>query len=99
MHVHAYILIQQVLVPTDGGRYDVDLQSRQRTAVYWEEPMSQVRRCSWFYKGEADRWYLPYDELTAQMLEVSGREGGCGMKSAVYHCSNAGCKIERVVDL
>lgn len=60
----------QVLVPTDGGRYDVDLYSRQRRAVYWEEPVSPVRRCSWFYKGETDRWYLPYDETTAQLLEV-----------------------------
>ena len=59
-----------MLVPTDGGRYDVDLSSRQRRAVYWEEPASQVRRCSWFYKGETDRWYLPYDEVTAQLLEV-----------------------------
>ena len=58
-------------MPTDGGRYDVDLSCRLRRAVYWDEPVSQVRRCSWFYKGEGDRWYLPYDEATAQLLEVS----------------------------
>ena len=59
-------------VPTDGGRYDVDLQARSRAAIYWEEPASQVRRCSWFYKGESDRWYMPYPEDVAARLEVSG---------------------------
>ena len=63
----------QVLIPTDGGRYDVNLHKRLRQSVYWEEPASEVRRCSWFYKGEEDRWYLPYDELTAATLEVCGR--------------------------
>ena len=72
-HMHTYAHTHtplQVLVPTDGGRYDVSLHSRQRKAVYWEEPPSQVRRCSWFYKGEGDRWYHPYDEETARKLEV-----------------------------
>ena len=66
-------LLLQVLVATDGGRYDVDLLRRQRNAVYWEEPASFVRRCSWFFKGEGDRWYLPYDENTAARLEVRRR--------------------------
>lgn len=59
-----------MLIPTDGGRYDVDLYHRQRRAIYWEEPVSEVRRCSWFYKGEGERWYLPYDEMQANKLEV-----------------------------
>ena len=60
----------QVLVPTDGGRYDVDLHARTRAAIYWSEPASQVRRCSWFYKGDSDRWYMPYTEDIAARLEV-----------------------------
>lgn len=60
---------QEVVVPTDGGRYDVNLLHRTRQAVYWEEPPSQVRCCSWFYKGEGDRWYLPYQEDVALRLE------------------------------
>lgn len=59
---------------TDGGRYDVDLHARKRSSMYWAEPESQVRRCSWFNKGEVERWYLPYDELTAFHLEVSRQE-------------------------
>ena len=66
-----FILCIQVLIPTDGGRYDVDLHRRQRRAIYWEEPVSDVRRCSWFYKGEGERWYLPYNEIQANRLEVS----------------------------
>ena len=68
-HTHTHTS-SQVLVPTDGGRYDVSLHTRQRRAVYWKEPLSEVRRCSWFFKGEGDRWYLPYDEETASKLEV-----------------------------
>ena len=69
-----------MMVPTDGGRYDVDLTERKRVAVYWEEPESKVRRCSWFFKKETDRWYLPYGEEVAGKLEVrgGGREGGRG---------------------
>ncbi|CAI8002526.1 SEC23-interacting protein [Geodia barretti] len=59
----------QVLVPTDGGRYDVDLHARSRSAIYWSEPSSQVRRCSWFFKGDSDRWYMPYSEDVAVRLE------------------------------
>ena len=33
-----------MIIQTDGGRYDVDLKQRLRTAVYWEEPPAEVRR-------------------------------------------------------
>ena len=33
-----------MIVQADGGRYDVDLNLRLRTAVYWEEPPAEVRR-------------------------------------------------------
>ncbi|ELV09830.1 Phospholipase DDHD2 [Tupaia chinensis] len=42
------------VVPTDGGRYDVHLGERMRYAVYWDELVSEVRRCTWFYKGDKD---------------------------------------------
>lgn len=56
-------------VPTDGGRYDVNILRRQRNAVYWEEAPTEVRRCSWFYKNNADKRYVPYDENVATRLE------------------------------
>ena len=71
VYMYMYSVCCQVLIPTDGGRYDVDLHRRQRKAIYWEEPVSSVRRCSWFFKGEGERWYLPYDEVMADKLEVS----------------------------
>ena len=40
----------EAVVSTDGGRYDVLVATRSRTAVYWEENASEVRRCSWFFK-------------------------------------------------
>lgn len=59
------------VVPTEGGRYDVHLGERTRYAVYWDEPPSEVRRCTWFYKGDKDNKYVPYSESFSQVLEVS----------------------------
>lgn len=53
---------------TDGGRFDVNIPERYRTAVYWLAEKSEVRRCSWFYKGN-DYGLIPYEENVAQQLE------------------------------
>ncbi|KFR15567.1 Phospholipase DDHD2, partial [Opisthocomus hoazin] len=58
-----------LVVPTSGGRYDVHLKKRQRVAVYWEEEVSEVRRCTWFYKGDKDNKYIPYSEAFSEELE------------------------------
>ncbi|NWI83565.1 DDHD2 Phospholipase, partial [Dryoscopus gambensis] len=58
-----------VVVPTSGGRYDVRLRTRQRVAVYWEEEVSEVRRCTWFYKGDKDNKFIPYSESFSEELE------------------------------
>uniref|UniRef100_A0A8C9G4F0 DDHD domain containing 2 n=1 Tax=Pavo cristatus TaxID=9049 RepID=A0A8C9G4F0_PAVCR len=58
-----------VVVPTSGGRYDVHLRQRQRLAVFWEEEASEVRRCTWFYKGDKDNKYVPYSESFSKELE------------------------------
>ncbi|XP_069674326.1 phospholipase DDHD2 isoform X3 [Periplaneta americana] len=59
----------ETLVATDGGRYDVNILRRQRSSVYWQESPSEVRRCSWFYKGSADTRYVPYEENICTRLE------------------------------
>ncbi|NXQ05986.1 DDHD2 Phospholipase, partial [Vidua macroura] len=58
-----------VVVPTSGGRYDVHLRARQRVAVYWEEEAAEVRRCTWFYKGDKDNKFIPYSESFSEELE------------------------------
>uniref|UniRef100_A0A2K5ILZ4 DDHD domain-containing protein n=2 Tax=Colobus angolensis palliatus TaxID=336983 RepID=A0A2K5ILZ4_COLAP len=58
------------VVATDGGRYDVHLGERMRYAVYWDELASEVRRCTWFYKGDKDNKYVPYSESFSQVLEL-----------------------------
>ncbi|NXJ16615.1 DDHD2 Phospholipase, partial [Odontophorus gujanensis] len=58
-----------VVVPTSGGRYDVHLKQRQRVAVFWEEEVAEVRRCTWFYKGDKDNKYIPYSESFSKELE------------------------------
>ena len=47
------------------------LKKRQRVAVYWEEEVSEVRRCTWFYKGDKDNKYIPYSEAFSEELEVN----------------------------
>ena len=59
-----------VVVSVEGGRYDVDLIERCRTSIYWEEPVSQIRRCTWFYRDDGETRFLPYDEDFADKLEV-----------------------------
>ncbi|XP_017279829.1 SEC23-interacting protein [Kryptolebias marmoratus] len=61
---------ENVIVRTDGGRYDVQLYERMRTAVFWEEEPTEVRRCSWFYKGDADSRFVPYSEEFSDKLEA-----------------------------
>ena len=58
------------LIPTDGGRYDVNIFSRTKEAVYWsEKEPTQIRRCSWFYQSNVDGRWVPYDEKLAEKLE------------------------------
>lgn len=59
------------MVATDGGRYDVNILRRQRSAVYWEGTPTEVRRCSWFFKANNDSKFTPYEENIATKLEVS----------------------------
>eukprot|EP00095_Tigriopus_kingsejongensis_P008264 snap_masked-scaffold240_size241964-processed-gene-1.2 protein:Tk08264 transcript:snap_masked-scaffold240_size241964-processed-gene-1.2-mRNA-1 annotation:"sec23-interacting protein" len=65
---------------TDGGRYDVSIAERLKQAVYWPtEPSMPIRRCSWFYRANADGRWWPYSEAVADQLEAeyaaSVREG------------------------
>lgn len=62
---------EEVIIPTDGGRYDVKFYQRVRQTVYWHEELCPVQRCTWFYRTESDRWLQPYDENTSKLLEVS----------------------------
>uniref|UniRef100_A0A673WD39 DDHD domain containing 2 n=1 Tax=Salmo trutta TaxID=8032 RepID=A0A673WD39_SALTR len=59
----------EMVVATEGRRFDVRLKERRRYAVYWEQPPSEVRRCSWFHKGDKDISYTPYPEHTSLVLE------------------------------
>lgn len=61
---------ENVVLCTDGGRYDVQLYDRTRTSVYWEEEPTEVRRCTWFYKGDTDSRFIPYSEEFSDKLEV-----------------------------
>lgn len=77
---------ESVVVSTAGGRYDVCLYDREMKAVYWEEEDSEVRRCSWFYKGDSDSRFVPYSEDFSEKLEVSGREWRSRMRPP-FHTS------------
>lgn len=63
----------EVVVATDGRRYDVRLRERKRYSVYWEQKPAEIRRCSWFHKGSKDTTYTPYSEELSDFLEVRHR--------------------------
>uniref|UniRef100_A0A3B5AQT7 DDHD domain containing 2 n=1 Tax=Stegastes partitus TaxID=144197 RepID=A0A3B5AQT7_9TELE len=58
-----------VVVAVDGQRYDVRVKERMRYAVYWEQAPTEVRRCTWFYKGDKDTKFMPYQEDFSKSLE------------------------------
>ncbi|XP_053357802.1 SEC23-interacting protein [Clarias gariepinus] len=68
---------ENVIVSTDGGRYDVLLYDRSRTSVYWEEEPTEVRRCTWFYKGDTDSRFIPYSEDFSDKLEAEYKKAVC----------------------
>ena len=59
-----------MVISTDGGRYDVDLLKKTRTAIYWDEVTTQVRRASWFFRPEGSSKLMPFEEDVANILEV-----------------------------
>ncbi|GAB6025018.1 hypothetical protein CHUAL_010128 [Chamberlinius hualienensis] len=61
--------LANVVVPTDGGRYDVYLKTQERHSVYWEESITPVRRATWFYRPYGARLFVPYPETFADKLE------------------------------
>ncbi|KAK4872058.1 hypothetical protein RN001_016182 [Aquatica leii] len=62
-------LLPDTVVATNGGRYDVNILRRERYPVYWNDPPTEVRRCSWFSKGNSEGRFVPYEENIATMLE------------------------------
>ncbi|XP_044226600.1 phospholipase DDHD2 isoform X2 [Thunnus albacares] len=60
---------EEVVVAVDGERYDVHVKERKRYAVYWEQAPTEVRRCTWFYKGDKDTRFMPYPEDFGKNLE------------------------------
>ncbi|KAF7660175.1 hypothetical protein LDENG_00286670 [Lucifuga dentata] len=57
------------VVAVNGERYDVRIKERMRYAVYWEQAPTEVRRCTWFYKGDKDTRFMPYAEDFSNTLE------------------------------
>ncbi|XP_017574960.1 phospholipase DDHD2 isoform X1 [Pygocentrus nattereri] len=68
-YAHAGESEGEVIVATEGRRYDVCLKERRRYAVYWDQTSSEVRRCSWFHKGSKEMSYTPHTEDISDLLE------------------------------
>lgn len=58
-------------VLTDGGRFEVNLNDKRRSSIYWLSGSNAIRRCSWFYKNPsgAETNLIPFDESTAEFME------------------------------
>ncbi|XP_061624099.1 phospholipase DDHD2 isoform X3 [Phyllopteryx taeniolatus] len=60
---------EEVVVAVEGERYDVHVKERKRYPVYWEQAPTEVRRCTWFFKGDKDLRFMPYSEDFSNSLE------------------------------
>ncbi|XP_014326092.1 phospholipase DDHD2 isoform X2 [Xiphophorus maculatus] len=60
---------EDIVVAVEGERYDVHVKKRMRFAVYWDQGPTEVRRCTWFYKGDKDTRFFPYSEEFSKRLE------------------------------
>ncbi|XP_068594446.1 phospholipase DDHD2 [Brachionichthys hirsutus] len=60
---------EDVVVAVDGERYDIHIKERKRYAVYWDQAPTEVRRCTWFCKGDKDTRFMPYPEDFSEHLE------------------------------
>ncbi|KAL0979314.1 hypothetical protein UPYG_G00183540 [Umbra pygmaea] len=60
---------EEVVVAVEGDRYDVKVLERRKYAVYWDQAPAEVRRCTWFFKGDKDARYVPYPEDFSTRLE------------------------------
>ncbi|XP_054904790.1 phospholipase DDHD2 isoform X3 [Poeciliopsis prolifica] len=60
---------KDIVVAVEGERYDVYVKKRMRFAVYWDQTPTEVRRCTWFYKGDKDTRFFPYSEDFSSRLE------------------------------
>jgi hypothetical protein len=68
----AYMVLDQnpdIVIQTNGGRYDCQVGNRIRLAVYWQEEPCAIRRGTWFYKKEGYVRFVPYPEGLADELE------------------------------
>lgn len=72
----------------DGERYDVRVKERKRYAVYWEQNPTEVRRCTWFYKGDKDTRFMPYSEDFSKNLEVAMQTMFIQCNCASFHLSS-----------
>uniref|UniRef100_A0A8C5HI41 DDHD domain-containing protein n=1 Tax=Gouania willdenowi TaxID=441366 RepID=A0A8C5HI41_GOUWI len=60
---------EEMVVAVEGERFDVNVKERMRYPVYWEQAPTEVRRCTWFYKGDKDTRMMPYSEEFSKSLE------------------------------
>ena len=74
------------IIATDGGRYDVNIDKRTRTSVYWNEPITVVRPCTWFCKAhDGENKLIPYEESIAAKLEVHF-DLSCCLRGHLFEC-------------
>ena len=55
----------------------MNIDKRTRTSVYWNEPITVVRPCTWFCKAhDGENKLIPYEESIAAKLEVHVKVAG-----------------------
>lgn len=49
--------------------FEVDIEKRTIGPIYWEGPIFEIRRATWFIQGDGSKW-VPCEENLSEQLEI-----------------------------
>ncbi|KAI8093670.1 DDHD domain-containing protein [Halteromyces radiatus] len=49
--------------------FEVDVEKRTIAPIYWEGPIFEIRRATWFIQGDGSKW-IPCEENLAEQIEI-----------------------------
>lgn len=71
MAIESAIASGEDVITSNGGRYEININERRRSSIYWPSGSNAIRKCSWFFMDTLTekRNLIPYEEIIAESLE------------------------------
>ncbi|KAJ8652448.1 hypothetical protein O0I10_011915 [Lichtheimia ornata] len=61
--------VRATVLVNEDHLFEVDVTQRTISPVYWEGPVYEVRRATWFMQGDGSKW-VPCEENLAEQIEL-----------------------------